>query len=153
MGFPYSVNRRPTASKVRRGDTYTPEIRCSLRNLSRVTEWHCVLRKTLCTTSSVSERGDISQGHASRLTTAQTPWSILFWKFKHQNEAYPDAPMRLTAVKGLVWPKLEWYGFRKPQCGDPEHRITLCEINRITTDNINGCIKSVRLLHHSITFK
>ena len=30
-----------------------------------------------------------------------------------------------------------WYGFRKPQCGDPEHRITLCEINSIKNDNID----------------
>ena len=44
-----------------------------------------VLRKTLCTTSSVSERG-------------------------------------------------------KPQCGDPEHRITLCEIYSIKTENIDGYI-------------
>ena len=29
-------------------------------------------------------------------------------------------------------------GFRKPQCGDPEHRITLCEIYSIKTDNIDG---------------
>ena len=40
---------------------------------------HCVLRKTLCTTSSVSERGDMDSEN---------------------------------------------------QCGDPKHRITLCEINR-----------------------
>ena len=50
---------------------------------------HCVLRKTLCTTSSVSERGD----------------------FDSENE-----------------------------CGDPEHRITLCEINSIKTDNIDEYI-------------
>ena len=31
-----------------------------------------------------------------------------------------------------------WYGFRKPQCGDPEHRITLCEIYSIKTENIDG---------------
>ena len=50
---------------------------------------HCVLRKTLCTTSSVSERGDRdSENHS----------------------------------------------------GDPEHRITLCEINSIKTDNIDGYI-------------
>ena len=28
----------------------------------------------------------------------------------------------------------------KPQCGDPGHRITLCEINSIKTDNIDGYI-------------
>ena len=33
-----------------------------------------------------------------------------------------------------------WYGFRKPQCGDPEHRITLCEIHSIKVDNIDGYI-------------
>ena len=49
----------------------------------------CVLIKTLCTTSSVSERGDM------------------------------DA---------------------ENQCGDPEHRITLCEINCIKSDNIDGYI-------------
>ena len=27
-----------------------------------------------------------------------------------------------------------------PQCGDPEHRITFCEINSIKTDNIGGYI-------------
>ena len=26
-------------------------------------------------------------------------------------------------------------------CGDPDHRFTLCEINSIKTDNINGSIK------------
>ena len=26
------------------------------------------------------------------------------------------------------------------QCGDPEHRITLCEINSIKSDNIDGYI-------------
>ena len=36
-----------------------------------------------------------------------------------------------------------WYGFRKPQCGDPEHRITLCEFNSIKTDKIGGYIISV----------
>ena len=33
-----------------------------------------------------------------------------------------------------------WYGFGKPQCGDLEHRITLCESNSIKTDNIDGYI-------------
>ena len=33
-----------------------------------------------------------------------------------------------------------WYGFRKTKCCDPEHRITLCEINSIKTDNIGGYI-------------
>ena len=33
-----------------------------------------------------------------------------------------------------------WYGFRKPQCGDPEHRITLWEIYSIKTENIDGYI-------------
>ena len=32
------------------------------------------------------------------------------------------------------------YGIRKPQCGDPEHRITLGEIYSIKTDNIDGYI-------------
>ena len=32
------------------------------------------------------------------------------------------------------------YGFRKQQCGDPEHQITLFEINSINTDNIDGYI-------------
>ena len=36
-----------------------------------------------------------------------------------------------------------WYVFRKPQCGDPEHRITLCEINGIKTDNIDGYIINI----------
>ena len=64
---------------------------------------HCVLRKTLCTTSSVSERGDMdSENHV--------------------------------------------------QCCDPEHRITLCEINSIKTDNIdeyiiNIIIKSLIVFH------
>ena len=31
-----------------------------------------------------------SVGHASLLTPAQTPWSILFSKFTLQNKAYPD---------------------------------------------------------------
>ena len=31
-----------------------------------------------------------------------------------------------------------FYGFRKPQCGDLEHWITLCEINSIKSDNIDG---------------
>ena len=39
LGFPYAVNRRPTASQMHINDYYTPEIRCSLRNLSRVTKW------------------------------------------------------------------------------------------------------------------
>ena len=52
----------------------------------------CVLRKTLCTTSSVSERGDMDS---------------------------------------------------EKQCGDPEHRITLCEINSIKSDNIDGYIINV----------
>ena len=46
---------------------------------------HCVLRKILCTTSSVSDRGAL-------------------------------------------------------QCGDPEHRITLCEIKSIKTDDNDGYI-------------
>ena len=46
----------------------------------------CALRKTVCTTSSVSERGDMDSEN---------------------------------------------------QCGDPEHRITLCEINSIKTNNID----------------
>ena len=49
-----------------------------------------VLRKTLCTTSSVSERG-------------------------------------------------------KPQCGDPEHRITLCEIYSIKTENIDMYIINLHI--------
>ena len=47
---------------------------------------HCVLRNTLCTTSSVSERGDVDSEN---------------------------------------------------QCRDPEHRITLREINSIKNDNID----------------
>ena len=47
---------------------------------------HCVLRKTLCTTSSVSVRGDLDSEN---------------------------------------------------QCGDPEHRITLCKIITIKTDKID----------------
>ena len=43
LGFPYAVHRRPTASQMLDGDDMndydTPEIRCSSRNLSRVTEW------------------------------------------------------------------------------------------------------------------
>ena len=39
-----------------------------------------------------------------------------------------------------------WYGFRKPQCGDPEHRIKLCEINSIKNDNIDGYIINSRML-------
>ena len=31
-----------------------------------------------------------------------------------------------------------WYGFRNPQCCNPEHQITLCEINSIKSDNIDG---------------
>ena len=31
-----------------------------------------------------------------------------------------------------------WNGFRKPQCGDLEHQITLCEMNSIKTNNIDG---------------
>ena len=38
-----------------------------------------------------------------------------------------------------------WYGFRKPQCGDPEHRITLCEINSIKSDNIDEYIINVNI--------
>ena len=41
-----------------------------------------------------------------------------------------------------------WYGFRKPQCGDPEHWLTLFEINSIKTDNIDGYI-----MNYTITFK
>ena len=33
-----------------------------------------------------------------------------------------------------------WYEFKKSQCGDPEHRIKLCEINSIKTNNIDGYI-------------
>ena len=51
-----------------------------------------VLRKTLCTTSSVSERGDMDSEN---------------------------------------------------QCGDPEHRITLCEIYSIKTENIDGYIINI----------
>ena len=54
-----------------------------------------VLRKTLCTTSSVSERGDIDSEN---------------------------------------------------QCDDPEHRITLCEIYSIKTENIDGYIINVGII-------
>ena len=40
-----------------------------------------------------------------------------------------------------------WYGFRKPQCGDPEHRITLCEIYSIKTKNIDGYIIKPCICH------
>ena len=36
-----------------------------------------------------------------------------------------------------------WYGFRKPQCSDPEHRITFCEIYSIKTNNTDGYIIKV----------
>lgn len=31
-----------------------------------------------------------------------------------------------------------WYGFGKPQCGDPEKRITLCRINSIKKGKLIG---------------
>ena len=46
-----------------------------------------------------------------------------------------------------------WYGFRKPQCGDPEHLITLCEINSIKTDNIGGYIPVINLFTHIFYFR
>ena len=36
-------------------DVTMPHVLSTLGNLSRVIEWYCLLRKTLCTTSSVSE--------------------------------------------------------------------------------------------------
>ena len=59
-----------------------------------------VLRKTLCTTSSVSERGDMDS--------------------------------------------------EKPQCNDPEHQITLCEIN--TTENIDGYIIKFKITIENSVF-
>ena len=53
-------------------------------------------------------------------------------------------PHALCIEKNIVYNVISfregWYGFRNPQCGDPEHRITFCEINSIKTDNIGGYI-------------
>ena len=53
-------------------------------------------------------------------------------------------PHALCIEKNIVYNVISfrerWYGFRKPQYGYPEHRITLCEINSIKTDNIDGYI-------------
>ena len=61
---------------------------------------HYVLKETLCTTSSVSEWGEMNS---------------------------------------------------EKLCGDPEHRFTLCEINSIKTDNINGSIKKISALLRLLT--
>ena len=58
---------------------------------------HCVLRKILCTMSSVSESDDMDSEN---------------------------------------------------QCGDPEHRITLCEINSIKTDKFYGYIHVIKIVTH-----
>ena len=34
------------------------------------------------------------------------------------------------------------------QCGDPEHRITLCEINSIKTDKFYGYIHVIKIVTH-----
>ena len=56
-------------------------------------------------------------------------------------------PHALCIEKNIVYYVISfregWYGFRKPQCGDPEHRITLCEMNSIKSDNISGYIINV----------
>ena len=62
----------------------------------------CVLRKTVCSTSSVSERGDMDSEN---------------------------------------------------QCGDPENRITICEINSIKSDNIWGYIINIYIKPKDQTIK
>ena len=53
----------------------------------------------------------------------------------------PDA---LCIEKNIVYYVISfregWYGLKKPQSSDPEHWITLCEINSIKTNNIDGYI-------------
>ena len=50
-------------------------------------------------------------------------------------------PHALCIDKNIVYYVISFregcYGFRKPQCGDPEHRITLCKIITIKTDKID----------------
>ena len=56
-------------------------------------------------------------------------------------------PHALCIEKNIVYYVISFregrYGFRKPKCGDPENRITLCEINSIKTDNIDGYIINI----------
>ena len=56
-------------------------------------------------------------------------------------------PNALCIEKNIVYYVISFregrYGFRKPQCGDPEYQITLFEINRIMTDNIDGYIINI----------
>ena len=53
-------------------------------------------------------------------------------------------PHALCIEKNIVYYVISfrdgWYGFRKPQCGDPERRIALYEINSIRTDKFDGYI-------------
>ena len=94
-------------------------------------------------------------------------WSIYFYNDKfiiyssHVIENFEINLFNVYLRKKNVWPHAlcieknivfyvisfweEWYGFRKPQCGDPEHRITLCEIYSIKTDNIDGYIIHVNV--------
>ena len=58
-------------------------------------------------------------------------------------------PHALSIEKKIVYYIIRegWYRFRKLQCGDPEHQITLCEFNSIKTeDNIDGYIINASII-------
>ena len=70
----------------------------------------------------------------------------LFNVYLRKKNRWPHA---LCIEKNIVFYVISftegWYGFRKPQCGDQEHRITPCEIYSIKTDNIDGYIINVNI--------
>ena len=53
--------------------------------------------------------------------------------------------LRKNIVYYVIGFREVWYVFRKPQCGDPEHPITLCtcEIYIIKTEKIDGYIINI----------
>ena len=68
---------------------------------------------------------------------------LIYFRHCCHGKSSPRKKKTMCTVYFVISFREGWYGFRKPQCGDPEHRITLCEIYSIKTDNIDGYIIKV----------